>query len=73
MRLAAGCRWPRVRGRRVDAFAEKIDEWVDRSRGRIRADVSHQRLVAMGYLGSERTTRRAVAQATAGKGVTPLT
>src|SRR5918994_254516 len=48
---------------RVDAFAEKIEEWVDRSRGRIRADVAHQRLLAMGYLGSERTTRRAVAQA----------
>jgi transposase len=48
---------------RVDAFAEKIEEWVDRSRGRIRADVAHQRLVAMGYMGSERTTRRAVAAA----------
>jgi hypothetical protein len=34
---------------RVDAFAEKIEEWVDRSRGRVRADVAHQRLVAMGY------------------------
>lgn len=41
----------------------KIEEWVDRSRGRIRADVAHQRLVAMGYMGSERTTRRAVADA----------
>ena len=48
---------------RVDALAVKIEEWVDRSRGRIRADVAHQRLVAMGYLGSERTTRRAVAAA----------
>jgi hypothetical protein len=48
---------------RVDPFAEKIDEWVDRSRGRIRADAAHQRLLAMGYQGSERTTRRAVAQA----------
>ena len=48
---------------RVDAFAVKIEEWVDRSRGRIRADVCHQRLVAMGYMGSERTTRRAVATA----------
>jgi transposase len=48
---------------RVDAFAEKIEEWVDRSRGRVRADVCHQRLVAMGYEGSERTTRRAVADA----------
>jgi transposase len=48
---------------RVGRFAEKIEEWVDRSRGRIRADVAHQRLVAMGYMGSERTTRRAVADA----------
>jgi hypothetical protein len=54
----------RVRPRpRVDAFVEKIEEWVDRARGWIRADVAHQRLLAMGYLGSERTTRRAVAQA----------
>jgi transposase len=48
---------------RVDGYWEKIEEWVDRSRGRIRADVAHQRLVAMGYRGSERTTRRAVAAA----------
>ncbi len=48
---------------RVDDFAVKIEEWVDRSRGKIRADVAHQRLVAMGYVGSERTTRRAVAEA----------
>jgi transposase len=48
---------------RVDAFAQKIEEWVDRSRGKIRADVCHQRLVAMGYMGSERTTCRAVADA----------
>lgn len=53
-----------VRARpRVDAFAEKIEEWVERSRGKLRADVAHQRLVAMGYQGSERTTRRAVAAA----------
>jgi transposase len=48
---------------RVDPFAEKIAEWVERSRGKIRADRAHERLVAMGYQGSERTTRRAVAQA----------
>jgi transposase len=48
---------------RVDAFAEKVEEWVERSRGKIRADIAHQRLVAMGYVGSERTTRRAVAEA----------
>jgi hypothetical protein len=50
---------------RVDAFAVKIEEWVARSRGKVRADVAHERLVAMGYLGSERTTRRAVAEAKA--------
>jgi transposase len=47
----------------VDGFAEKIEEWVERSRGRIRADRAHERLVAMGYVGSERTSRRAVAEA----------
>ncbi|MGH2902114.1 MAG: IS21 family transposase [Solirubrobacteraceae bacterium] len=47
---------------RVDEFAGKIDEWVERSRGRVRADKAHERLVAMGYMGSERTTRRAVAR-----------
>lgn len=48
---------------RVDAFAAKIEELVERSRGRIRSDRAHETLVAMGYLGSERTTRRAVAEA----------
>jgi transposase len=48
---------------KVDPFAAKIEELVERSRGRIRADRAHERLVAMGYLGSERTTRRAVAAA----------
>ena len=42
-------------------FAAKIDELVDRSHGQIRADVAHRKLVAIGYLGSERTTRRWVA------------
>jgi hypothetical protein len=43
-------------------FAAKVDELVDRSRARIRADVAHGRLVALGYRGSERTTRRWVAE-----------
>ena len=47
----------------VDPFAVKIEELVDRSRGRIGADQAHSKLVAMGYQGSERTTRRAVAEA----------
>jgi transposase len=47
----------------VGDFAGKIDELVERSHGRIRADVAHGKLVALGYLGSERTTRRWVAEA----------
>jgi hypothetical protein len=42
-------------------FAAKIEELVDRSHGQIRADIAHGKLVAIGYQGSERTTRRWVA------------
>jgi transposase len=51
------------RGSLVDPFADKIDEMVDRSKASIRADKAHGVLVAMGYQGSYRTTRRAVAEA----------
>jgi len=44
-------------------FMRKVDELVTRSSGRIRADVAHGKLVALGYLGSPRTTRRWVAEA----------
>jgi hypothetical protein len=47
----------------VDGFAARIEELVERSRGKIRADKAYETLVAMGYMGSERTTRRAVAEA----------
>ena len=40
----------------------KVEELVDRSKGKIRADVAHRKLAAMGYRGSERSTRRAVAE-----------
>jgi hypothetical protein len=40
----------------------KVEEWVDRSKGKVRADRAHQKLLALGYTGSERTTRRAVAR-----------
>ena len=61
---AGGGRPVRVRRRPlVDRFAEKIDELVDRSHGHVRADKAHEVLVAMGYEGSYRTTRRAVAEA----------
>ena len=64
-REAAGGGLPERERRRplVDPFAAKIEELVDRSRGRIGADQAHSKLVAMGYQGSERTTRRAVAEA----------
>lgn len=47
----------------VDPFRDKIAEWVKSSQGKVRADVAHERLLAMGYAGSSRTTRRAVAAA----------
>ncbi len=54
----------RMRAERLaDPFLAKIEEWVERSQGQVGADVAHGKLLAMGYAGSERTTRRAVAQA----------
>ncbi len=47
----------------IDEFLPKVEEWMEASRGKVRADVCHDKLVAMGYTGSERTTRRAVAAA----------
>lgn len=50
------------RGRVTDPFLPKIEEWVEASKGKIRADVAHTKLGALGYCGSERSTRRAIAQ-----------
>lgn len=50
-----------ARPRLIDEFLTKVEEWVDRSKGKIRADRVHEKLVALGFTGSERTTRRAVA------------
>lgn len=45
----------RLRRRRlVDPFLAKVEELVDHSQAKIRADVVHQRLVAMGFGGVER-------------------
>ena len=55
--LAKTCR-PRL----IDAFMPKVEELVDRSKGKIRADVAHRKLAAMGFRGSERSARRAVAE-----------
>src|SRR5512135_269731 len=43
----------------IDPFLAKVEEWVEQSKGKIRADVAHEKLLAMGLTGSERTTRRA--------------
>ncbi len=59
-RLCAGA--PARRAGVIDPFLEKLEEKVDRSKGKIRADVAHRMITAMGYAGSERTTRRAVAE-----------
>ncbi len=45
----------------IDEFLPKLEEWMEHSKGKIRADVAHDKLLALGYQGSERTTRRAVA------------
>jgi hypothetical protein len=49
----------------IDPFLEKIEEWVERSEGKVRADIVHDRLAGMEFAGNERTTRRAVAAAKA--------
>jgi transposase len=50
------------RDRPIGEFLAKIEELVNRSGGRVRADVVHRRITAMGFAGGERTTRRAVAE-----------
>lgn len=53
-----------TRPKLIDPYLDKIEELVERSHGKVRADVVHRRhLVPMGFAGDERTTRRAVAAA----------
>ena len=52
---------PQQRARFIDPFLAKIEEWVERSDGRVRADVAFDKLRVLGFDGSERTVRRAVA------------
>ncbi len=47
----------------IDAYLPKVEQLVEHSQGMVGADVVHGKLAAMGYEGSERTTRRAVAAA----------
>jgi transposase len=52
---------PVARAKLIDAFMGKVEELVETSEGKVRADVVHERLELMGFTGDERTTRRAVA------------
>jgi transposase len=52
---------PAARPQLIDEYLDKVEEWVEHSAGKVRADKAHEKLVALGYVGSERTTRRAVA------------
>src|SRR5271154_3202263 len=54
-----------TRPRKIDPYVGKVEEWVERSRGKVRADVVARRLRALGFSGSERTVRRAVSEAKA--------
>ena len=54
---------PAARLQLIDEFLPKLEEWMEHSRGKVRADKAHEKLLALGYAGSERTTRRAVAAA----------
>jgi len=53
---------PERRVRIIDPFLPKIEEWVERSDGKVRADRVFDKLKALGFEGSERTVRRAVAE-----------
>ena len=54
---------PRPRPSIIDPCRPKIEEWVRRTRGQVRADVCRRRLNSTGFSGSVRTVRRAVARA----------
>ncbi len=48
---------PIRRPRIIDDYLPKIEKCVDRSKGKVRANVVHERLVELGFDGTERTTR----------------
>src|SRR3954452_5964492 len=50
---------PVERAKLIDPYLPKLEEWVERSRGKIRGDVVFERLQPLGYTGSGRTVRRA--------------
>lgn len=60
--VLAGAGEVQRRERMIDPFLPKIEEWVEHSRGKVRADVVFDKLTALGFVGSDRTVRRAVAE-----------
>ena len=40
-----------ARPRLIDVFMPKVEELVDHNKGKIRADVAHRKITAMGYRG----------------------
>jgi hypothetical protein len=54
-----------VRPSVAEPFVDKIVEWVAQSQGLVRGDVVHEKLAAMGFSGSDRTTRRVLSAAKA--------
>jgi transposase len=53
---------PVERTKLIDPFLGKVEEWVERSQGKIRGDVVYAKLGPFGYEGSDRTVRRALAR-----------
>lgn len=39
------------RAQLIDEYLDKLEVWVERSNGKVRADVVHDELVALGYCG----------------------
>jgi hypothetical protein len=48
---------PAARALVVEEYLPKLGEWMERSKGRLRADVAHDKLLGLGFTGSE-TLRR---------------
>lgn len=51
------------RSQLIDDYREQLEGWVDQSHGKIRGDVAHDKLVALGFTGTDRTLRRALKEA----------
>lgn len=60
---AAGLAPVTWRVRLTDDWRDLLETWVDDYNGKIRGDKAHDKLVALGYTGPDRTTRRALAEA----------